>query len=171
MVCAVVLLLPGWCNGFSAQPVAVSTMWGFASKFGIQEKVSPYSVLLPELPPTDNKTVGNILDNVLYMMPAVWGRRLQTLYDLVKAIQDATVASGPGDPSLSRGDDNVDSLEAELRALPLPTLCGSRNEKSKASDTPGRLRAADVVRAVIGKQDTVRSQGRAELRLLASLTK
>lgn len=88
------------------------------------------------------------------MALAVWGRRGKSLYDLVSAVHVAT----PHPPAALWSDD-VDSVKELLAKLPLPTVCGSRNEASRDEDVPGRLLAANVIRAVVAGKDVVLPAG------------
>ncbi len=125
------------------QSVVIDALWKFAK----EKQLFPYSALLPTVASTEPSVNGLIVDNMFYMMPAVWGRKGKTLYVLLKAIAAAT-------PSFSG---SLSSLKKALK-IKLPTVCGARNVKRKQG-FPCRLTAWAVISAALRGSDTVMSAG------------
>ena len=124
--------------------------------------MSPFSPLLSAPVPTDNSTKGTVVDNMLFMVPAVWGRLGKTVYQLIAALHAATPEPKQRDaaaaPAAAAWSSDITPL-AEVLDVALPVMCGSRNERSRTGDVPARLTAAALLRAVLENKDHVQSDG------------
>ena len=150
------------------QPVVVRALWAFAQ----QRHVSPFSPLLVIPRYADDSVKGTIMDNILYMIPVVWGRLGKSVYELIAAVRAATpklkrqsnrTGGRPPEALLAAAVASDITSLADVLDVALPVVCGSRKGKSKVlygyTDMRGLLTATTLLRAVLANQDHVLSDG------------